>query len=374
MSQDASHASPGSIERAEFGSTRDGRAVAHYMLRNGGLAVGFMSYGGIITRIEAPDRTGRIANVALGFSSLADYERWPAPYFGALIGRYANRISDATFSLDGKEYHLAANNGPNALHGGTRGFNEAVWAVERRETGDGVGAVLSHLSPDGDEGYPGTLRVRVTYTLTSTHEFRIEYEATTDKPTVVNLTNHTYFNLAGNGAGSVADHLLELNADRYTPIDSGQCPTGDIVPVACTPLDFRRAVPIGARLRSAHEQMRRGYGYDHNFVLNKPTPGALSLAARAHDPQSGRMLEVLTTEPGVQLYTGNVLDGTMIGSSGAVYRQTDGFALETQHFPDSPNHPAFPSTVLRPGETFRSTTVLRFLTDCPPEGDPVHGR
>jgi aldose 1-epimerase len=373
MGGDADNLSGSRIEATGWGRTRDGTPVEHYTLSGAGLVVGFMSYGGVITRIAAPDREGRVACVALGLASLADYERWKAPYFGALIGRYANRIGGARFTLDGKEYKLAANNGRNSLHGGTRGFNAAVWQVEPREAAGGIDAVLSHFSPDGDEGYPGTLRVTVTYSLTDTAEFRIDYEATTDKPTVVNLTNHTYFNLAGNGAGSVADHLLQLEADRYTPIDEAQCPTGKIASVAGTPLDFRRPVPIGARLRSAHEQMRRGYGYDHNFVLNKP-PGVLSLAARVHDPRSGRILEVLTTEPGVQFYTGNVLDGTMIGSSGGTYRQADGFALETQHFPDSPNHPEFPSTVLRPDETFRSTTVYRFLTDCPPQGDAAHGR
>lgn len=363
----------GAIEKSTFGSTRDGRAVDLYTMRNArGITVGFMSYGGIITRLDVPDRTGRMANITLGFDSLAHYEQRGAAHFGALVGRYANRIGGARFSLDGREYRLAANNGPNSLHGGTHGFNEAVWTVEPRHTANGVGAKLSHVSPDGDEGYPGTLNVTVAYALNNSGELHIDYEATTDKPTVVNLTNHAYFNLAGNGSGSVADHLIAINADHYTPIDATLIPTGAIESVAGTPLDFRRAVPIGARLRSSHEQLLRARGYDHNFVLNKPADGALSLAARVHEAKYGRVLEVLTTEPGVQFYTGNFLDGTLVGSAGTTYRQTDGFALETQHFPDSPNRPNFPSTELRPGQVFKSRTIFRFLTDCGPQGEQLH--
>ena len=363
MSEQPGHAAA-SIERMDYGHTDDGRSVELSTMRNaGGLAVSFMSYGGVITRIEAPDREGRIADITLGLPTLADYQRERAAYFGALIGRYANRIGGAEFSLDGRTYRLAANNGPNSLHGGKRGFNAAVWSVRTEKTAEGVAALLSHVSPDGHQGYPGTLHVAVTYTLTGHDEFRIDYAATTDKPTVVNLTNHAYFNLAGNGSGSIAEHLIMIDADHYTPIDATLCPTGEIAAVAGTPLDFRHPVPIGARLRSPHEQMRRGHGYDHNFVLNKPAEGALSMAARVHEPRSGRILEVLTTEPGLQFYSGNFLNGTLAGSAGATYRQTDGFALETQHFPDSPNQPNFPSTVLRPGDTFRSRTVFRFLTD-----------
>jgi len=362
-----------SIEKSAFGSTRDGRAVDLYTMANAsGLTVRFMSYGGIITRIDAPDRAGRTADITLGFDSLAEYEQRGAAHFGALVGRYANRIGGARFSLDGREYRLAANNGPNSLHGGTHGFNEAVWTVAPRPTADGVGATLSHVSPDGDEDYPGTLTVTVAYVLTDSGELHIDYEATTDKPTIVNLTNHAYFNLGGNGSGSVADHLAAIDADHYTPIGETLIPTGTIAPVAGTPLDFRHPVPIGARVRSPHEQMVRARGYDHNFVLNKPADDALSLAARVHDPQSGRILEVLTTEPGVQFYTGNSLDGTLVGSGGATYRQTDGFALETQHFPDSPNRPNFPSTELRPGQVFKSRTTFRFLTDCGPQGEQAH--
>ena len=373
MSRNGGHGTTAAIEKSSFGSTRDGRAVDLYTMRNArGLTVRFMSYGGIITRIDAPDRAGRMADITLGFDTLAHYQQRGAAHFGALVGRYANRIGGARFSLDGREYRLAANNGHNSLHGGTRGFNEAVWMVAPRPMADGVGATLSHVSPDGDEGYPGTLSVTVGYALTDSNELHIEYEATTDRPTVVNLTNHAYFNLAGNGSGSVADHLIAIDADHYTPIDATLIPTGAIEPVPGTPLDFRHPVPIGARLRSAHEQMVRARGYDHNFVLNKPADGALSLAARVHEPTRGRILEVLTTEPGVQFYTGNFLDGTLIGSGGTTYRQTDGFALETQHFPDSPNRPNFPSTELRPGQVFQSRTIFRFLTDCEPQGEYAH--
>ena len=352
------------IESAAFGTTGDGRPVERYTLRNrAGVLVQFMSYGGIVTRIETPDRAGRMADITLGFASAADYQQPHAGSFGALIGRYANRIGGARFSLDGTEYRLSANDGENSLHGGAHGFNRAVWTVAPHQSAAGIGAVLAHVSPDGDEGYPGALRVTVRYTLTEENEFHIEYEATTDRPTVLNLTNHAYFNLAGEGSGSIADHLLRIDADHYTPIDAQLIPSGEIAPVAGTPLDFRQPVPIGARLRSPDEQMRRARGYDHNFVLNKPSQGALSLAARVHEPRSGRILEVMTTEPGVQFYSGNMLDGTLAGCGGGTYRQTDGFALETQHFPDSPNHPKFPSTVLRPGEVFRSRTAWRFLTD-----------
>ncbi len=373
MSQHASKNRAASMDTTMIGSV-DGRSVALYTMRNAaGLSVTFMSYGGVITRIEAPDRRGAMADITLGLPTLADYQNERAAYFGALIGRYANRIGGARFSLDGKEYRLAANNGPNSLHGGNRGFNAAVWDVQKRDIADGVGAVLAHVSPDGDEGYPGTLTASVTYALTNDGEFRIDYAATTDRPTVVNLTNHVYFNLAGNGSGSIADHLLEINADRYTPIGATLCPTGEIATVAGTPLDFRRAVPIGARLRSPHAQMRHARGYDFNYVLNKPEEGALTLAARLHEPRGGRILEVLTTEPGLQFYSGNFLDGTLAGSSATTYRQTDGLALETQHFPDSPNQPNFPSTELRPGQTFRSRTVFRFLTDSSPDrGDTAH--
>jgi aldose 1-epimerase len=285
------------------------------------------------------------------------------PYFGTITGRYANRIANARFALEGHEYRLAVNNGPNALHGGKAGFDKKVWRAEEASSPDGVAAVLSYRSPDGEEGYPGNLDVRVTYTLTDADELRIDYRATTDQPTVVNLINHSYFNLAGDGSGNVLGHELRLAASGFTPVDATLIPTGAIAKVAGTPFDFQTPKPIGRDIRMGDEQLVRGRGYDHNFVLDKPQAGALSLAARVREPRSGRVMEVHTTEPGVQLYTGNFLDATLVGAAGKVYRQSDGFCLETQHFPDSPNQPSFPSTLLRPGEEFKSTTVFRFSVD-----------
>jgi aldose 1-epimerase len=333
------------------------------VLKNGnGASVAFLAYGGVITAINVPDSRGRIDNVVLGFNRLADYQT-KSPYFGALVGRYANRIGGAKFTLDGVAYTLAANHGRNSLHGGNKGFDKVMWTVGPLRSVDGsVAADLTYVSQDGEEGYPGNLSVRVIYTLSDANELRIDYEATSDKPTVVNLTSHSYFNLAGNGSGSVEGHLLTLNADRYTPVDDMLIPTGELASVEGTPLDFRQATSIGARLRSADRQMAYGPGYDHNFVLNR-SGEELAFAARVHEPQTGRILEVWTTEPGVQFYSGNNLNGTLCGSADRAYRQSDGFCLETQHFPDSPNKPDFPSTVLRPGESFRSTTVYRFLVD-----------
>ena len=354
------------LARSSYGTTQDGQAVDLYTLTNDhGMRMRFISYGGVITAIEVPDRDGHLGDVVLGFSSLRDYETKSATiYFGAIIGRYANRIGGAQFTLDGQTYKLAANDHGNSLHGGTRGFDKVVWQVTPQSTADGASAVLTHTSPDGDEGYPGTLTVRVTYTLTNADALRIDYEATTDKDTVLNLTNHSYFNLAGNGSGDVSGQLLHVNADHYTPVNALSIPSGELAPVAGTPLDFREMMPIGARLRSGFEQMVFARGYDHNWVLNKPQPDALGFAARAYDPRSGRVLDCFTTEPGVQVYTGNFLDGTVAGSSGGTYRQGDAFTLETQRFPDSPNKPGFPTTVLKPGQTFRSTTIFRFATDA----------
>ena len=350
----------GTIENRPYGTTRQGKAVTLHTLRNAaGITVSFLDYGGVIAEIVTPDRDGRAANITLGCRSLAEYEA-ATTYFGALIGRYANRIGGARFRLDGKEYQLAANHGRNSLHGGTRGFDKHVWTVTPEASG--AAATLETISPDGEEGYPGTLSVRVTYTLTDDDVLRIDYTATTDRTTVLNLTNHAYFNLAGNGAGSIAGHLLQINAEHYTPVDEGLIPTGAIEPVTGTPLDFRSQTPIGARLRSPFPQMVRAHGYDHNFVLTRDAPG-LSFAARAYDPESGRILDCYTTEPGMQLYTGNFLNGGVVGSAGTTYRQTDGFTLETQHFPDSPNRPEFPTTVLREGETFASRTEFRFCCD-----------
>jgi aldose 1-epimerase len=298
----------------------------------------------------------------LGYSSLAGYDSNPA-YFGAIVGRYANRIAKGTFTLEGKTYHLPVNNGPNSLHGGATGFNTRTWNVTAKTVSGGVAAVLTHTSPDGQDGYPGRLAVTVTYTLEDSNALRIDYEATTDKPTVVNFTNHSYFNLRGNGSGSALGTLVQINASSYTPTDATQIPTGEIAPVAGTPMDFRTLTPIDARIRAPFAQLTLAHGYDHNWVLNKPGPDALSYAAKAYDPETGRILRVFTTEPGVQLYTGNFLTGAIVGSANGAYRQGDGITFETQHFPDSPNHPNFPSTELKPGETFRSVTIFRFATD-----------
>jgi aldose 1-epimerase len=347
------------VERAPFGKTKDGDAVEAYTLTNaGGASVKFISYGGIITEINVPDRDGRIGNVVLGFKSVAGYEA-ESPYFGALIGRYGNRIGGAKFSLEGKEYTLAANNFGNSLHGGAKGFNKVVWRVAPI---GGNAARLTYVSPDGEEGYPGTLTVNVTYTWGDDNTLTIDYEATTDKPTVANLTSHSYFNLAGDGAGSIEGHALTIDADRITAVDAEAIPTGELMPVEGTPFDFRKATPIGARIRTSHPQIVNGLGYDHNFVLNR-TGAGLAFCARVADPATGRTLTMTTTEPGVQFYSGNFLEGKITGAAGRQYRQGDAFCLETQHFPDSPNRPEFPSTVLRPGETLRSTTTHRFGTD-----------
>jgi aldose 1-epimerase len=355
-------AQAGSIEVQSYGTTADGQEVDEYTLTNAnGMEVKIITYGGIITSIRVPDRNGELANVTLGFDNLGDYET-RNPYFGNITGRYANRIANAQFTLDDTEYTLAANNGVNTLHGGTVGFDKRVWEATTVE-GDGeVGLELTYLSPDGEEGYPGNLEVTVTYTLTDDNEIRMDYAATTDAPTVVNLTNHAYFNLAGEGTGSIYDHILMIDADRYTPVDATLIPTGELAPVEGTPFDFRAPKPIGPGQRSSHEQIVLGRGYDHNFVLNRDDmeDTSMMLAARVYEPDSGRFLEVWTTEPGIQFYAGNFLDGTLIGTSGHLYRQSDGFALETQHFPDSPNQPDFPSTILRPGETYETTTIYKF--------------
>jgi aldose 1-epimerase len=348
------------LQKEAFGALPDGTAVERYTMSNAhGMEVSFLTYGGIVTAIRVPDRDGRRDSVVLGFAKLEDYVA-QNPYFGTITGRYANRIANARFALEGHEYRLAVNNGPNALHGGKAGFDKKVWQAEEAKASDGVAVALSYRSPDGEEGYPGNLDVRVTYTLTNADELRVDYRATTDQPTVVNLTNHSYFNLAGDGSGNVLGHELRLAASGFTPVDATLIPTGAIAKVAGTPFDFQTPKPIGRDIRMGDEQLVRGRGYDHNFVLDKPQAGALSLAARVREPRSGRVMEVHTTEPGVQLYTGNFLDATLVGAAGKVYRQSDGFCLETQHFPDSPNQPSFPSTLLRPGEAFESTTVFRF--------------
>ena len=358
-------ASAATLDHAPYGTTQDGQAVEIYtMINDHGLRVRFLSYGGVITEIYVPDRMGRLDNIVLGLRSLREYETLPG-HFGAITGRYANRIGGAQFTLNGQTYHLIANNGPNTLHGGPNALDHRVWTVSPVTTPDGVAATLSYVSPDGDQNFPGTLTTQVTYTLTKDDVLQITYVASSDKDTVINFTNHSYFNLAGNGSGSVADQLLLVNADRYTPTSPDQIPTGEIAPVEGTPLDFRQMMPIGARLNSAFQQMVYAHGYDHNFVLSKPSSGGMTFAARAYDPHSGRIIDCFTTEPGVQVYTSNGMNGAVVGSSGTTYRQTEGFTLETQHFPDSPNKPNFPTTELKPGQEFRSTTIFRFATDAP---------
>lgn len=361
----AAAASAATLDHAPYGTTQDGRAVDIYtMINDHGMRVRFLSYGGVITEIVVPDRTGRMDNVVLGLSNLHDYETRSAHY-GAITGRYANRIAHAQFTLDGQTHHLIANNSTNTLHGGPNALDKQVWDVTPAHVQNGVAATLSYVSKDGDQGFPGTLTTHVTYTLTNDNALRIDYVATTDKDTVINFTNHSYFNLAGNGSGSVVDQMLLMNADRYTPASPDQIPTGEIAPVDGTPFDFRQMMPIGARLNSPFQQMMYAHGYDHNFVLNKPAGDSMSFAARGYDPRTGRVIDCLTTEPGVQVYTANGLNGSVVGSSGTAYRQTEAFTLETQHFPDSPHQPSFPSTELKPGQEFRSTTIYRFATDTP---------
>jgi aldose 1-epimerase len=361
------HGEP-SIGRQDFGATPDGVEVERYTLHStSGSRVQVLTYGGIVQTIRVPDRDGRFANVVLGFDDLDGYLLHGSPHFGATIGRYANRIARGRFSLDGQAHQLAVNDGPNHLHGGEVGFDKRVWTARPTCRSDEVCLELTRTSPAGEEHYPGTLRLTVVYTLTgrpagaeaTTDELRVDYHATTDTPTVVNLTNHSYFNLAGEGSGDVLDHELRIVADRFTPVDATMIPTGELAPVAGTPLDFTEPVPIGARIDDAHEQLALAGGYDHNFVLDG-WDATLRPVAVARDPASGRTLEVATTEPGVQLYTANTLDGSLVGTSGRPYGRRHGFALETQHFPDSPNQPDFPSTVLAPGQELRSTTVFRF--------------
>jgi aldose 1-epimerase len=352
-----------SVAREPFGTTDRGDAVSVYTLKNAhGMEVRATDYGGIILSLRVADRDGRFDDVVLGYDSLKDYVR-ASPYFGAIIGRYGNRIAGGRFSLDGRTYTLARNNGPNHLHGGLRGFDKVVWGVEPFESRDGVGLVLRYASPDGEEGYPGTVQAQVTYTLTDRNELIFDYHATTDRATPVNLTQHSYFNLAGDGKRDILGHVVTLNADHFTPVDSTLIPTGEIKSVTGTPFDFRTATPIGARIDGDDEQLRHGRGYDHNFVLNKGGTGGTgdpTLAARVYEPSSGRVMEIYTTEPGVQFYSGNFLDGTLQGKNGVVYRRRYGFAMETQHFPDTPNQPAFPSVIVRPGEEYRSRSIYKF--------------
>jgi len=348
-----------SVTRAPFGQTPDGEAVESFTLTNAhGIELRAISYGGIIVSLRVPDRDGRRDDVVLGHDDLAGYLAKPS-FFGALVGRYGNRIAGGRFTLDGRTYTLATNNGPNHLHGGVRGFDKRVWKAQPFERPGTAGLVLTRTSPDGEEGYPGNLAVRVTYTLTDRDEVGFEYFATTDKPTVVNLTQHSYFNLAGDGKRDVLGHELMIDADRFTPVDKTLIPTGVLAAVAGTPFDFRKPAAIGARIGADDEQIRNGGGYDHNFVLNGRGEGRAPVI-RVFEPTTGRTMDIATTEPGVQFYSGNFLDGSVTGKAGHVYGKRYGFCLETQHFPDSPNHPGFPSTVLRPGQEYRSKTVLTF--------------
>ncbi len=340
----------------------DGASVEEFTLTNAhDIEVRAITYGAIITVIRTPDRSGKLADIVFGFDSLQGYLA-QSPYFGAIVGRFANRIARGQFSLDGVTYHLATNNGPNSLHGGLRGFDKVLWTAEPVQSDSGAGVVFHYLSPNGEEGYPGNVDVRVTYMLTPRDELVVDYTATTDKATPLNLSQHSYWNLHGDGKGDILDHVLTLDASAYTPVDSTLIPTGQIAAVAGTPFDFRSPTAIGARIEQPNKQLRFGKGYDHNWVLDRPAGGGTALvrAARLVDSTSGRTLEISTSEPGIQFYSGNFLDGTITGKHGVVYGHRAALCLETQHFPDSPNHPNFPSTILRPGETFRSRTVFVF--------------
>jgi len=351
--------SKNTVSKAAFGTLPDGTAVDLYTLVNAnGMEVRATNLGGIVTALLVPDGTGKVGDVVLGMSSFDGYLK-NSPYFGAIIGRYGNRIGKARFKIDDQTYKLPANDGPNTLHGGVKGFDKVVWQAEPFEKEDSVGVTFTYTSKDGEEGFPGNLQTRVTYTLTDKNELSFEYHATTDKPTVVNLTQHTYFNLAGEGNGDVLGHQVIIYADQYTPTDARLIPTGKLEDVTNTPFDFRMRHAIGERITADHEQIKRGNGYDHNFVLKRKEPG-LSLAAVVAEASTRRVMEVRTTEPGVQFYTGNFLDGSITGKAGKPYGKNAGFCLETQHYPDSPNQPEFPSTVLRPGEEYKSQTVYTF--------------
>ena len=341
------------VSKQLYGKMPDGTPIDLYTLKDGKIEVRIMNYGATIQSILVPDRNGKVGDIALGFDTLDGYVTGNKPFFGVIAGRYANRVAHATFQLDGKTYHIPANDGDNALHGGKVGFDKKVW--QAKQIKDGVELTL--VSPDGDQGFPGTLTTIVRYTLKG-NELHIEYAATTDKDTVLNLTNHSYFNLKGQGEGDILNHQVEIDATRYTPVDANLIPTGVLAPVAGTPFDFLKPHVIGERIDADNEQLKLGIGYDHNFVLNGG--GKYAEAAEVYEPTTGRVLQVWTDQPGVQFYTGNHLDGTVTGKGGKVYKKRYGFCLETQHFPDSPNHPSFPTTELKPGQTFHSQTVVKF--------------
>lgn len=353
-------ATTGSITSAPFGQTPDGKAVTLFTLQNtNGVVATICNHGGIVTSLQVPDRTGAMGDVVLGYDNLAGYLK-DSPYFGSLIGRYGNRIAKGRFTLNGQTYTLATNNGPNALHGGLKGFDKVVWDAKSLVTAQGPALELRYVSKDGEEGYPGTLTVTAVYTLTADNALQLDYTATTDKDTVVNLTQHSYFNLAGKG--DILGHEVMINADQFTPVNATLIPTGELPSVAGTPFDFRKATTIGARIGDQNEQLKFGGGYDHNWVIAKPA-GQLALMARVHEPTTGRVLEVLSTEPGLQFYSGNFLDGTITGKNGRVYQFRNGFCMEPQHYPDSPNQPNFPSVVLKPGQTYRNTIIYRFSAE-----------
>ena len=348
------------VTKQTWGKTAAGEAVDLYTLTNAkGASVQIATLGGTVVSVRVPDKTGALGNVVLGFDSLDGYLA-PHPFFGVLVGRYGNRIGKAQFTLDGKTYSLAKNNGENSLHGGRKGFDKYVWKARDVASPDGLALELTHVSPDGDEGFPGTLSATVRYTWTDANDLRIDYTATTDKPTVVNLTNHSYFNLSAGTAATVLDHTLRLAAETFTPVDKGLIPTGELRPVAGTPFDFTKPRRIGELIDKDEEQIKFGGGYDHNFVLSGPASGSMRPVARATEPTSGRVMDVATSEPGVQFYTGNFLDGSVKGRGGKPYVKRSGFCLETQHYPDSPNKPDFPSVVLRPGQTYKTSTQYTF--------------
>ncbi len=347
----------GKITVKPFGHTKDGTAVNLYTLRNNnGAEAGIINYGGLVIFLKVPDRKGHFGDVVLGYDNLDAYIK-ETPYFGAMIGRYGNRIAKGRFTLDGQEYALAINNGPNALHGGLKGFDKVVWEPRFLASPEGPSLELKYVSKDGEEGYPGNLTVTAVYTLTEDNALKLEYTATTDKDTVVNLTQHSYFNLAGKG--DILNHVVMMPADKFTPVDSTLIPTGELRPVDGTPFDFRTPTAIGARIGQDNEQLKFGNGYDHNWVINK-TMGELSLMARVYEPTTGRVLEVFSTEPGLQFYSGNFLDGKITGKGHWVYQFRNGFCMEPQHYPDSPNQPNFPSVVLKPGQTYHNTIIFKF--------------
>ncbi len=358
MNNDAKNEAKSDVKKQPFGKTPEGADVDVYTLTNAnGMRAGILNYGGTVVSLTAPDRNGKYADVVLGLDDLAAYKKGTA-FFGALIGRYGNRIGHAQFTLDGNTYKLPANDNGNTLHGGPEGFDKRIWTAVPGSGPDGQTLELTYVSKDGEAGFPGNLTAKVLYTLTPKNELKIDYSATTDKPTVVNLTNHSYFNLAGQGEGDVLGHEVMIAADRFTPVDDKLIPTGELRPVAGTPFDFTKPTAIGARIEADNPQIKYGMGYDHNWVLNKGA-GGLTKAAEVTEPKSGRVMEVWTTEPALQFYTGNFLDGTLAGK-GKTYPRRGAFCMETQHYPDSPNKPAFPSTELKPGETYKTTTLYRF--------------